>query len=906
MGDQELITNFQNWPMDEAIGGGMGMIAPFWDRIRFTNHGGVYYYYDEDDSRFIVEWYRLHHREGGERDLTFQVILYDHEVWITESGDQNILFQYNSICQARGIQPEAPWERNVPYASVGISSVDGTTGINYSFNNLYPVTAAPLAAGRAIFFSTSPRYKACILYGTVIDHETQDPVERAVVVTKHGFTALTDEEGFWRINGALAEVPFDITARAQGYNDSTQFDFEVDEGDSLEINFEILHPEFTPTTFQLNAMLDPGLETELEFILENTGNGPLYWNMDRRLIGEANAEPWCFRNAHNVGADREDSRIQGVVFGNNRFFVSGAHSGNPLIYVYNRDGEFINSLPQPVENDRRGIRDLAWDGELIWGAINDSVYGISTEGEVVHRWEGPYNINSGITWDSDREVIWVCYTTNPPVAYTREGERIDTLSIDHKRLRIYGLAYYPDDPDDHPLYVFHKDQESNRQLVHKFDPITSDTIRVTFLDPEAGGSPEGAFITNQFDVYSWVMMVISNTHPGDGGDRVDIWQVEARKDWFAADIIVNEEREEAAAGTLQTGENLDFIVSLNSTDLPETTFVSELYFVHNADSGRGHINIELQVIGEMEPFGFGLTTPEQGVTIPPYVVDFSWEPSIDPNFDDTVSYIAWIAINEDTLDLAVDETCLSLDFDSLGIVDNRFDYNEVMWWVKAISEEDIVDCDTSFGFQFDYIRAPPEPFDLELPQNGSVLDSSRVTFHWHPSIDPNPMDTLSYVLWIKANQDTVSIEVDIDSITIDLETTNLPYEWMFQDSTEWWVDAISNVDIVECSQRFKFIYSELVGIGIDDNIPVEFTIASIYPSPFNSSATIRFGADVAEHTLLLVYDLAGREVTMLYDGTPTVGWHAVVWNGTRLPSGIYLVRLESAGRVKIAKTALLK
>jgi len=168
------------------------------------------------------------------------------------------------------------------------------------------------------------------------------------------------------------------------------------------------------------------------------------------------------------------------------------------------------------------------------------------------------------------------------------------------------------------------------------------------------------------------------------------------------------------------------------------------------------------------------------------------------------------------------------------------------------------------------------------------------------------MDTLSYVLWIKANQDTVSIEVDIDSITIDLETTNLPYEWMFQDSTEWWVDAISNVDIVECSQRFKFIYSELVGIGIDDNIPVEFTIASIYPSPFNSSATIRFGADVAEHTLLLVYDLAGREVTMLYDGTPTVGWHAVVWNGTRLPSGIYLVRLESAGRVKIAKTALLK
>jgi len=89
-------------------------------------------------------------------------------------------------------------------------------------------------------------------------------------------------------------------------------------------------------------------------------------------------------------------------------------------------------------------------------------------------------------------------------------------------------------------------------------------------------------------------------------------------------------------------------------------------------------------------------------------------------------------------------------------------------------------------------------------------------------------------------------------------------------------------------------------------LPVEFGLQRVYPSPFNSMSTVRFGVDLSERTSLRVYDLLGREVAVLYDRTPVVGYHQVVWDASRLPSGLYIVRLESAGRARVAKVALIR
>ena len=107
------------------------------------------------------------------------------------------------------------------------------------------------------------------------------------------------------------------------------------------------------------------------------------------------------------------------------------------------------------------------------------------------------------------------------------------------------------------------------------------------------------------------------------------------------------------------------------------------------------------------------------------------------------------------------------------------------------------------------------------------------------------------------------------------------------------------------NERFNLILrpNEAGGNGV---IPVEFGLQAIYPSPFNSTTTIRFGIDIAEQTSITVYDLLGREVVKLFEGVPDVGYHQQVWKASDMPSGLFIVRLESGGRVQNSKVALIR
>jgi hypothetical protein len=83
------------------------------------------------------------------------------------------------------------------------------------------------------------------------------------------------------------------------------------------------------------------------------------------------------------------------------------------------------------------------------------------------------------------------------------------------------------------------------------------------------------------------------------------------------------------------------------------------------------------------------------------------------------------------------------------------------------------------------------------------------------------------------------------------------------------------------------------------------------PNPFNPVTTIRFDLDRPGPVRLAVYDLAGRLVRTLVRDDREAGPHGVVWDGrdTRgrpVPSGIYLLRLQSAGRQQTGKVTVLK
>jgi hypothetical protein len=92
-------------------------------------------------------------------------------------------------------------------------------------------------------------------------------------------------------------------------------------------------------------------------------------------------------------------------------------------------------------------------------------------------------------------------------------------------------------------------------------------------------------------------------------------------------------------------------------------------------------------------------------------------------------------------------------------------------------------------------------------------------------------------------------------------------------------------------------------------LPSVFRLFQNYPNPFNPSTTISFavpGSRASRSLSLRVYDLLGREVATLANGTFHGGLFSVVWNAGSLSSGVYICRLESEGATLVQKMVLMK
>lgn len=84
-----------------------------------------------------------------------------------------------------------------------------------------------------------------------------------------------------------------------------------------------------------------------------------------------------------------------------------------------------------------------------------------------------------------------------------------------------------------------------------------------------------------------------------------------------------------------------------------------------------------------------------------------------------------------------------------------------------------------------------------------------------------------------------------------------------------------------------------------------------YPNPFNPTTRIDYSLQNSTQINLSVYDIAGRLVKTLYNGTQTSGNHFEVWDGTdnsgkATASGIYFSRISHSGGVETSKMLMLK
>ena len=114
--------------------------------------------------------------------------------------------------------------------------------------------------------------------------------------------------------------------------------------------------------------------------------------------------------------------------------------------------------------------------------------------------------------------------------------------------------------------------------------------------------------------------------------------------------------------------------------------------------------------------------------------------------------------------------------------------------------------------------------------------------------------------------------------------------------------------------RFQVIIGkpEQIISQLNSTLPTEFTLGNNYPNPFNPTTLIPFSIPEASQVKLIVYNILGQQVKVLYDGIIEPGNHYLMWDGSdsagrRVASGVYLYTLRTnKGKVFTNKMVLTK
>ena len=151
-GDREMAA-FRNYSVPGA-GGPSPMVAAFWEDLT-TNNGGDVYRLINDDY-VIIQWNEMRVYEHGSQENTLQMILYNPENSFTPSGDGEIKIQYKEFNNIS----DGDYFEYTPlhgcYSTIGIENEYGNIGLEYTFNDSYPVEAMELSDNTAIFITTMP------------------------------------------------------------------------------------------------------------------------------------------------------------------------------------------------------------------------------------------------------------------------------------------------------------------------------------------------------------------------------------------------------------------------------------------------------------------------------------------------------------------------------------------------------------------------------------------------------------------------------------------------------------------------------------------------------------------------------------------------------------------------------
>jgi len=391
--------------------------------------------------------------------------------------------------------------------------------------------------------------------GTVTDANDASPIEGAAVtatlMTATTVVDTTDAGGNYSIDITPGTV--NVTVEAAGYTTDSQ-DVTVVENQTTTHNVALTAPIAIIDTSPVVDTVAPGDTSVYDRYLYNTGSATLTYSVTldfnvgpglsihknfvtERIanvidpLGSADVAPFSFSGGNlPVITDFQDSvfcldlvflndtQLLGIEFDGTYFWITGGNSAvDPnKLYKLDANGVFVDSFYQ-TGTTAWGWRDLAWDGQYLYGSDDaiideiDPITGLVTGVTI----PGPQPTNRGLAYNPDNDHFYTANWGSTIDEFDRNGVVYNNFP---NTKSIYGLAYDGLSEDGPYLWV-HSQDGTPAMEISQFDLNTGTYTGVSwqsalptgFTDGIAGG----ACFTTEWDPAIGALFVLGQGTPND-------------------------------------------------------------------------------------------------------------------------------------------------------------------------------------------------------------------------------------------------------------------------------------------------------------------------------------------------------------------------------------------------------
>jgi hypothetical protein len=121
-------------------------------------------------------------------------------------------------------------------------------------------------------------------------------------------------------------------------------------------------------------------------------------------------------------------------------------------------------------------------------------------------------------------------------------------------------------------------------------------------------------------------------------------------------------------------------------------------------------------------------------------------------------------------------------------------------------------------------------------------------------------------------------------------------------------DGTLTIFLQKGSHSFEWVVGSSSNLEkhMESQLPEEYRLYDSYPNPFNPATNISFALPFESAVRIQIVDITGRRVALLADQNLNAGYHNIIWDASRLASGVYIVDMRAGSFRATRKVTLVK